>query len=263
MSGLRSPYMRHRVARQPEALDNAFTGRAMRRHGRCAATHTKAYRQKHRVANDSLERYELYVGEDAMPDFEGVGQPVKTSASLPFTWSPTPPGVGTTKLYAVTRLRNKYNMLSLNQHPTIIEIDTAGDEVLGPLSDPEILQVMDSETAGEIIVIARYPRDVDRDEADTWNLYVKLGADPVVGVDSPVSTASFGIPAGVDYAWRITEDSLTPGATYHIRVTVTRDGDGTGEYGDSGVTQHEVADTYDIVESTTTLFGGQQYQMGQ
>lgn len=249
----------HRVFRRP-VPPGLFARRITRRGPYPPPTHDKVYRQTHRVADDSLARHELYVGEDKMPDFDASSQPVQTSTSLPFTWTPTPPGSGTLKLYAVTRERNKYGLLSFNQHPTIIEIDTAGDEVLGPLTDPEILSVVDGDS-GEIIVTARYPRGVDRDEADKWDLYVENGVDPVPGSDTPVATADFGWPM-VDHKWRIAEDSLTPGDTYHVMVVVRRDGDGTGEIGQSTVTQHVAADTYDIDADDTTLFGGNEYELG-
>jgi len=239
---------------------DALKGRVVRRGGRVPATHEKNLRQTYRVADDSLEKYELYVGEDAMPEFDGIGQPVETSATLPFSWTPVPPGAGTLQLWAVTRKRNKYDLLSHNQHPTIIEIDDNGDEVLGPLSDPEILRVLDGDS-GEIIVFARYPIDVDRDPADTWELYVEAGIDPDPDIDVAVATASFGGPWS-DHHWRIAEDGLTPGTVYHVLVVVKRDGDTTGEYGESAVTEHTAAEAYDLDEENTSLFGGRKYEKG-
>lgn len=238
----------------------ALRGRAIRREGHCPQTHFKTLRQSYRVADDSLEQYELYVGEDAMPDFEGVGQPVATSATLPVSWTPTPPVAGTLKLYAVTRLRNKYDLLSHNRYPTIVEINDAGTEVLGPLSAPEILRVLDGDP-GEIIVTARYAYGVDRDPADTWDLYVEAGVDPDPDVDTAVATATMGMPRA-EYSWRITEDGLTPGTTYHVMVVVRREVDGTGARGESAVVQHAAAETFDLDENDTSLFGGHEYEKG-
>lgn len=250
----------HRIIPSRTPPIDALQGRMVRRGGWCPPTHTRALRQIYRVADNSLSRYELYVGEDVMPDFGGVGQPVATETSLPVSWTPTPPGAGTLKLYAVTRKRNKYNLLSHNQHPTIVEIDDTGDEVLGPLTAPEILRVLDRES-GELIVQARYPRGIDRNEADTWELYVEAGIDPDPDLDSPVATADFAQP-GADWMWKIIEDSLTPGTTYHVMVVVKRDGDGSGERGESAVTEHVAAETYDIDAGDASLFGGREYEIG-
>ena len=81
------------------------------------------------------------------------------------------------------------------------------------------------------------------------------------GVDTPAETASFGAP-GVDHFWHISTDGLTPGSTYHVMVVVKRDGDTTGELGESDVTQHIAAETYDIDADDTLLFGGNEYEIG-
>ena len=81
-------------------------------------TFSKKYVQTYRVADDSLEQYELYVGEDAMPEFDASDQPVATGATFPVSWTPPTPSSGDTiLLYAVTRKRNKYGLLDHNQQP--------------------------------------------------------------------------------------------------------------------------------------------------
>lgn len=227
------------------------------------AEYTKAYRQTFRVADDSLERYELYVGEDAMPDFDDSLQPVATSATLPFSYTPsTPSSDQTIQFYAVTRKRNKYNILSHNQYPTIVEINELGEEELGPLTAPEIVKIMDGDS-GEIFVRARYPKHVDRNEADTWELYVEEGIDPDPDVDTPVETEDMESTMGVDYQWRVATDGLTPGLTYHVMVVVSRSDDSTDEEtGESSVTEHTCAETYDIDAEDTSLFGGQEFEIG-
>lgn len=223
----------------------------------------QVYKQFYRVADDSLDRYELYQGEDQMPDFDASDQPVATSPTLPFSDTPPLPSSGSViDLYNVVRKRNKYNLLSHNQHPTIIQINDLGEEELGPLSAPEILSVTDEETY-EIAVFARYPYGVDRNEADTWELYIKEGVDPDPDVDSPVATESFGAP-GADYRWYIQylSSSLTPGSTYHIMVVVKRSESGDTERGESTVVQHTMAETFDMDAETASLFGGQEFEIG-
>jgi hypothetical protein len=216
----------------------------------------KVYRQSYRVADDSLDRYELYVGEDQMPDFDASDQPVATSSSLPISYAPDPADSGQTKvLYCVTRKRSKYNLLSHNQHPTLIEIDDLGEEQLGPITDPEILNVIDS-TTGAVIINAQYPRDVDQNEADTWDIYAKLGADPDPDLDTPVETFAMGTP-GVAFMMTKKITGLTAGSTYHFVVVARRQEEsGDGEYGESAVVQHTLAVTYDVDGGETTAFSG-------
>lgn len=227
------------------------------------AEHTKTYQQSYRVADTTLEQYELYVGEGSIPDFDASDQPVATGASFPISWTPPTPGSGATiKLYAVTRKRNRYNLLSHNQYPTIIEINDLGEEELGPITDPEILNVIDG-VSGEIKVFARYPLSVDRNEADTWELYVEEGVDPDPDLDTPVVTETFG-GSLAEYNWTATLDGLTPGLVYHCMVVVRRSVDsGDGEYGESVVVEHTAALIYNIDAEDASLFGGQEYEIGQ
>lgn len=246
-----------------EAIPPSLFDGCVRRRGKGRiVTWTKVFQQHYRVADDSLDRWELYLEEDQLPDFDASDQPVATSPSLPFSYSPVLPDSPDVKqLWAVVRKRNKFGLLSHNLHPTIIEINSGGDEELGTLTDPTILRVVDG-ASGEIVVFARYPHGVDRNEADTWELYAKDGVDPDPNVDDPVATASFGAPAA-DYLWRVTADGLTPGNTYHVMVVVRRaDESGSGEIGQSAVSQHTLAETYDLDEGTTWMFGGQDHEIG-
>jgi hypothetical protein len=219
-------------------------------------THDKVWRESYRVADDSLNRYELYVGEDALPDFDASGQPVATSASLPFTYTPTPADPGQTKqLNCVVRKRNQYDLLSFNQSPTILTIDENGDEELGPITDPEILDIIDGVT-GEIIVIARYPRDIDTNEADTWEVYAEAGSYPDPDLDTPKVTAAMGQP-GADYRIHQSITGLTPGVEYNVLVVAVRSEDsGTGERGESEIEQHTLAQTYTIDAGEAEMTGG-------
>jgi hypothetical protein len=239
-----------------------YDARVLRRGKGRIVTWSKAFRQHYRVADDSLNRYELYLEEDQLPDFDASTQPVATSTSLPFSYSPDLPESSDTKeLWAVVRKRNEFDLLSLNLHPTIIEIDSVGEEELGGMSSPEILRVVDGEN-GQIIVFARYPYGVDRNEADTWELYATDGIDPDPDVDEILDTESFGAPAA-DYLWRGVGDGLTSGSTYHVMVVVRRSEEsGNGEIGESAVTQFTLAETYDLDEGTTWLFGGQDHEVG-
>lgn len=226
-----------------------------------AFIYERVYRQVYRVADASLERWELYLGEDAMPDFEDGGQPVATATSLPFTHSVTPPGSGTTVLYAIVRKRNAYGLLSFNQHPKLREIDTNGDEVLGPLTAPELARVLDGTVVGGLQAWARYPWEGDRNPADYWELYAESGVDPDPDTDTPVYMAAMGIPGGAGIPWHGMADGLIPGTTYHVAVAVRRSADNA--YALSSVIQITIAEVYDLDANDTTIFGGEQYEAKQ
>lgn len=214
----------------------------------------KTYDQIYRVADDSLEQYEMYLGEEAMPDFDDSTQPVATSATLPFDYTPTPPGSGdTTQLYIVIRKRNKFNLVSLNQWPIILEIDELGEEVLGPLTDPEILKIRNDAT-GQIKVTARYPSGVDQWSADTWELFAKAGSDPDPDIDSPNVVKAFNPLLGTDYVIHETITGLTPGIEYHIMATVIRSDDSDGERGISSVSTFTPAETVNLDEEDAGIY---------
>jgi len=254
--------IQNRVIQNNATPPSLVDGQVHRRGAHYQEGISKTYRQTYRVADDSLERWELYLGEDEMPDFDDSSQPVATSLTLPFSFSPSLPDSGdTVQLYLVVRKRNRFDLLSHNQHPTIVEIDSVGDEELGELSNPEIIRVIDG-VSGEIIVFARYPYGVDRNEADTWELYVEEGVDPDPDLDEPVATEVFGLPTA-DYLWRVKADGLTPGSTYHVMAVVVRASEsGDGERGESSVVQIALAESYDIDADEATLFGGQEHEIG-
>lgn len=139
---------------------------------------------KYRVANDALERYELYRGTDASPDFTAAC--LEVFPSLPHTTTNTFSADHTYHL--VTRLRNKYNLLSQNIIETLIEIDAGGDEVAQRPSDPQTVTV-EAAADGKARVHAQYAAGPDGDyAADTWLIYLTDdGGDPDPDVDAPTT----------------------------------------------------------------------------
>lgn len=222
--------------------------------------YTRGYRQGYRVANTTLATLELYAGYDAMPDFDDVAQPVATGN--PISWTPTYPGPGlTTVLHLVVRERNMYGLLSHNQQPLLIEIDENGDEVLGTITAPEFMKVLDGSSVGSIQVWARYPHEADRNPANTWEVYAKAGSDPVVGVDTPVLTEAIGGVGGGLVPWRGTATGLTTGLTYHFRIAIRRTADDA--YMQSDVLQLTIAQVFEVDEGSLTLFAGDEYEINQ
>jgi len=132
----------------------------------------------YRIGNPALAQYELYVGEDELPDFTAAPA---ASGALPLAAALSP---GHRHFYAL-RQRNIYDLASLNVLCESKLIDGAGEEVLELLSDPSVLAI-ESSTGGEVSVALRYADMADDVAADTWRLYVTSdGTDPDPDNDTP------------------------------------------------------------------------------
>lgn len=204
----------------------------------------------YRVADSTLDRYELYVGEDQAPDFLASDQPVATSATLPFTHTLTPPASGTTRFHCCVRKRNQYDLLSFNQGCTIFEIDSDGAEELGPLTAPVRAKALSAPNS-TVLAAASY-LGVDRYPPDRWQVWAKEGSDPVPGVDSPVLDQAFS-----ELQFQSLLGSLgafTPGSTVHVLIGVTRDED--GEVATAAVVQHVVPLADALSADDSAVFGG-------
>jgi len=232
----------------------AAVGSSYRR-GPRRITNLRVYREEFRVAEDALERYELYLGEDAPPDLSDSTQPVDTSPTLPFSYPLNLPSSGQeTEYYALTAYRNRFGLLSFNQHPRLITINDTGEEDPGVLSPPTIRRVLD-DAVGTISVYSLYAYGVDRNEADAWEVYVKDGADPVPGVDSPVASGTL-TRLGGDYQWKatISESWFSPGMTLHVLSVVYRTDSLDDTLGESEVVEHVLADTVDLDPLTAGIY---------
>ncbi len=176
---------------------------------------------RHRIANDTVEGYVVYVGRGAMPDF--TQPPNAFNPTLPVSFAVTPPVTGTLVLWVVTRKRNKYGIESQNTQPHYINIDTDGNEVLGVVSTPIISGVVSVEDEYFRVFLSYPGYATDTDRADTWRVYVGVGAPPVPGVDTPVAT---GTITGTGGAVRV-GPYPTGGIDYYFAATVYRTEDTT------------------------------------
>jgi len=181
---------------------------------------TNKVRGRIRIANNAVEGYVVYVGENQMPDF--TQGPDGFSATRPVSVSITPPPSGTTNFWVVMRKRNAYGVESQNQKVLVITVNSDGNEELGALSAPIGLQMTCVENEA-FLVYARYPGFYqDTNPGDTWKVYVKKGSAPVPGTDEPVVTG--GIASGV---MQVLVGAYPDGnATYYGAVTVYRTADG-------------------------------------
>lgn len=135
----------------------------------------------YRIGDPALAQYDLYVGEDAMPDFGAA--PAGTGA-LPLSVALAP---GHRHYYAL-RERNAYGLVSFNTLCESKVIAGDGAEVVEVLSDPTVLSLT-STAGGEISVALRYDDLIDEVAADAWRLYVTSdGTDPEPDTDTPENT---------------------------------------------------------------------------
>jgi hypothetical protein len=209
----------------------------------------QTYEEGFRVADAAYDLYELYVGQDAPPDFTASGQPVATSATLPFSW--TPPG-GTVDLHIVVRKRNKYDLESFNVYETVISF-VAGVEQPTTISAPMGLAAYDWES-GYLRVVSKYISSEDSEPADTWELYVKIGSAPVIGVDAAVYSGAM-VFLGVEAGFSQTVGPYTPGTTAYILLAAKRTSD--SERGTTTL-QKVLAEAIDLDDGQ--MFGGEAYE---
>ncbi len=146
-----------------------------------AVTYTDTLSGYYRIADASLARYELFAGEDGLPDFSA---PAVATGDLPLSVSLSP---GHTHYYAL-RERNAYDLSSFNVLCESKVIDGDGEEVIEVLSDPVVVS-MESTAGGEVTVALRYADLVDEVAADTWRLYATSdGTDPDPNTDTPTDS---------------------------------------------------------------------------
>lgn len=212
---------------------------------------TETYTQGFRIEDTSLFLYELYVGENGPVDYTA---PVATSATLPFSWTPSLPSSGTAVYNVVVRQKNRYSMESFNVLSTQLKF-VAHVPVLAPVHAPTNVIVYD-DVSGYIRVVGKYVSTPDGiNPADTWELYVKFGSDPVPGTDTPVFTGPMtflGVEAGITQL----AGAYTPGTIAHVILVAKRSSDSSR--GAAAVILHELAVNLNLSEGF--LFGGNTFE---
>jgi len=159
-----------------------------------------------RMADDALDRYEIFLGVDAEPDLTAT--PNGNSATLPISAALTPPGSGTREYRAVVRKRNRYNVTGLNRYSRLFAIDSTGATVRPALTAPADVSVTDL-GGGQVTIQAKYFPDSDTMPADTWAIYWRAdGVNPDPATDTPVTQAM--ATSGQFFA--------TPGIKLHYRL---------------------------------------------
>jgi hypothetical protein len=153
---------------------------------------------QYRIADDSLDRYELFKGEaGAEPDLTAA--PWETFASRPHvTAALSYPG----DYRFVLARRNRYGLLSRNVKSWALQLDGVGAQVTTPPGAP-VNQAIEAGALGAFRVAAEYDYRADGAlAADAWLVYLATGgADPDPGVDVPevVAMSKVGALAVLDW----------------------------------------------------------------
>lgn len=171
---------------------------------------------RYRVENADKSGYLIYIGYGSMPDLTGPADAF--SATLPTSVLITPPEVGTEEIFVVVRSRNSYGLVSQNQKPSSLTVDSAGNEELGPITAPDKVEISCITDDG-FLVSANYSGYFsDRNRGDVWEVYLKAGEVPVPGVDEP---AAVGDVKGAEMQSAIGPYAET-GEVYYLVVGIRR-----------------------------------------
>lgn len=131
-----------------------------------------------RVAEADIANYVLLaaLGADPDPDTDIVAE----SATLPVTYEAE---LGEGEWHVETRRRNRFGLLSAAIRTDIIQVDAEGAVVENPPSEPTLINVQRSTTAGAVAVSASYFPAADEMiatglRATHWAIWVAEGVDP-------------------------------------------------------------------------------------
>src|SRR5580693_1111938 len=250
-----SPKSLQRIASPPRHAP--YRGRVTRRPSNGSGAlppptspYEETWEQSFRIEDTTLVIYELYAGVNAAPDFT---TPVATSATLPFSWTPTLPPGGNALVNCVVRVVDRYSLQSFNLYQTVVKF-VSGAGVLLPPTPPVLVRVQDAQ-AGFIRVLAKYIDTGDEpNPADTWVVYVKIGADPVPGTD-PITYQTLMLFGGPESGLTVVLGPYTPGTVAHVLVGALRSSD--SQVGFAPVVDWTLAVQLTLPEAF--MFGGDTY----
>jgi hypothetical protein len=170
-----------------------------------------------RIQNNALLGYAVFVGEDSLPDLSI--DPTDFSATLPVSVPITPPGIGTKEINVVVRKRNSYGLYSKNQMVEKFTIDSSGDLVARPVTDPGECQAVPLQS-GKIKVMGTYPTfGTDTYPATEFRIWIGT-----VAPDTDVDVFDFEGPLYVEWFSRVFDGPYSAG-TYHVAICLYRSGD--------------------------------------
>lgn len=182
-------------------------------------TYTETLAGLYRIAVDARARYELHIGVGSAPDITAT--PDETFTSLPYTTTYT--FAAGNSYYLVTNSRNKFDLVSQYDQPTVIALDGSGDETSKAPGTPEI-QSWVAGAGGTFTLKAVYyhASDAEAVKAEEWLIYTTYnGVDPDPGVDSPTVVALVNNDVVTYLEW--TSPAQSNGTTGKVLVRVRRD----------------------------------------
>ena len=188
-----------------------------------STTKLSIWQGTYRVADDSLNTYNLFVGEDAQPDFDA---PPEDSGNFPFVYSVTPPVSGEKVVNVAVRNVNQYGLFKENIYAISTVVDTAGDEI-------EILDVpqgvmLVNKAGGFAAATCRYIPATDINNADIWRIYYTIdGTTPSTSSTMVSETMKRDKMWGTG-AWALSNYSLGPfviGTTVKVAISSYRTSD--------------------------------------
>jgi len=148
-------------------------------------TYTGSLAGLFRVAQDSLERYELHIGTDAEPDISAAA--TATFTSLPYLSSAL--AVNHT-YYMVTNYRNRYDLKTESKQSTVLVVKSDGTEgIAPPIAADAIIWEAAADGTFHLEALYRYLTD-GANPADYFAIYIRTnGTDPDIAIDTPTLVA--------------------------------------------------------------------------
>jgi len=132
----------------------------------------------------SHRQYQLFVGQDAPPDFDAAPQDT-AAAQEDLSYGP----LDADHTYYYEELyRNAYGLVAAPQETTRLPLDAEGDVLINPPSGPSDVGLL-AQSDGTILVTARYFKSLDAAaaQANKWAIFLTAdGTDPDPDVDEPV-----------------------------------------------------------------------------
>lgn len=250
--------------------NDAMQNKVTLQHTQSAVTYTDTISSWYRIAAAIIDKYEVHVGEDVVPDLSTAPD---TEGSLPQTHAVANPVSGTKDINVTVCRRNDIGLVSQNSAYETITIDNTGTNVTNELSTPTSV-ALTQQPAGQLLVEAVYNAGLDASPADTWNVYITTtGVDPDISTDTPTqySMGSLGDPGSFDsglvfgsvrstfnlgkiigpYDW---------GTDVRVVITAERSSD-SAESADTTTVQHTIINTVLGVPGSAVVLAGDSFNI--
>lgn len=158
------------------------------------------------IHNDLAVGYNVYVGVNTLPD---LSVPTLFTNTLPASIPYASPGMGSDTYQVLIREVDSFGLESRNQKSLTVKVDSAGTQLLTPITPPTNLTLYEQKGGG-VRILATYPGyGRDTEPATLWKVWA--GISPPSTVDAPVITAKV---SSISFA--TTLGSYTPGIVHFL-----------------------------------------------